>query len=511
MLAALIILAGAIAPAPAPPETLADAIERAYRTNPTLSAARYDQRATDEELAQARALLRATTQVELSAGYDHTVAGRTTQAGRPLIDQLLGNTIDRNDVLARLTLDQPLWTGGRATAAIQAAEGDIRAGRAALRGSEGDLLANVISTFLDVRRDMATVEIRRTGAARLAAITAEVEARREAGELTRTDVAQSQTQLEAARVALTSAEEQLEASRATFATLTGAPPGILAPPPPLPLVPNSIAAAYTTAGRNNPELERAIANEAASRARIAQARAERSPTLSVRGTAQLAGKALPYVLDNQDQGYGGRVTLTIPLTQGGRVGSAIAQAEARNAADRLRVDVTERDTIEAIRAAWNAMAAAGRNVATQRAQLAAAQIYVEGMGEEYREGLRSTFDVLFAENSLRDTQVALLASERDAYVAQAILLRRIGELEASKIMTGTWLYDPSSNTWAAARRGATPFDPLLRAVDRIGGVDDRAGKIVQSPRLPEAPLVAAPAMARPTDPIVTDVPPVLPR
>ena len=66
-----------------------------------------------------------------------------------------------------------------------------------------------------------------------------------------------------------------------------------------------------------------------------------------------------------------------------------------------------------------ALARARNNVRTRTVQLQAARVYYEGTFEEYREGLRSTFDVLYAQNSLRETEIALLSSERDSYVAQA--------------------------------------------------------------------------------------------
>jgi outer membrane protein len=100
--------------------------------------------------------------------------------------------------------------------------------------------------------------------------------------------------------------------------------------------------------------------------------------------------------------------------------------------------------------------------------LKAARIYYEGTFEEYREGLRSTFDVLYAQNSLRETEVALLASKRDRYVAQAILLRHMGQLEARQLLAGAPVLDPAEYTRRAARRGALPGDALFRAIDSLG-------------------------------------------
>lgn len=491
---------------PLPTETLADAIALAYRTNPTLGVRRYELRATDENLAQALSELRPTTEVQVSGGYDYTDPGRITQAARPLIDRLNNPHIERNDLGAQFIVNQPLYTGGRATADIAAANQDIRAGREALRGTEGDLLVGVITAYVDVRRDSKALGIRRKNVDVLLATLDEVSARREAGELTRTDIAQAQTQLQSARVQLNAAEAQLEQSRASYAGLVGLNPGVLAVEPALPQLPGSIDEAFDIAERFNPEMAQAIYAERASRARIAAARAAGRPTLSLRGTAGLSGQAVPLHDYNEDQAFTGRAILTIPLSAGGHTGSQVAQASDRNSADRLRIEAARRQMVQNIVSAWNQMVTSERNETVQRVQLDAARVYYEGTFEEYRAGLRSTFDVLFAQNSLRDTEISLLGSRRDLYVAKANLLRQLGRLEAASLLTGTGLYDPSTHVREVEHRGALPWDAGLRAVDRIDAPNQRQQRLEQPARLPDTPAIAPAAPSVRDAPLVTQSP-----
>ncbi len=494
------------APEPAPTETLADAIALAYRTNPTLGAGRYELRATDENLAQALSELRPTTQVQVSGGYDYTNPGRITQAARPLNDRLNHPNIERNDLSAQFIVDQPLYTGGRATADIAAAGQDIRAGREALRSTEGDLLVGVITAYVDVRRDAKALAIRRKNVDVLLATLGEVTARREAGELTRTDIAQAQTQLQSARVQLNAAEAQLEQSRSVYTGLVGLNPGILAAEPPLPLLPGSTDAAFEIAEASNPELAQAVYTERASRARIAAARSEARPTLSLRGTAGASGQAIPFHDYNQDKALTGRAVLTIPLTSGGRTGSLIAQASDRNSADRLRIEAARRQMVQNIVSAWNQMVTSDRNEGVQRVQLDAARVFYEGTFEEYRAGLRSTFDVLYAQNSLRDTEISLLASKRDLYVAQANLLRQLGRLEVGSLLTGTGLYEPSAHVREVERRGAMPWDAGIRIIDRTLAPSQAQQSIEQPARLPDTPRIAPAGPTITGQPLITASP-----
>jgi outer membrane protein len=493
-----------------PAQTLADAIELAYRTNPALGAQRYELRATDEGLAQALAAFRPTAQINASGGYSRTDTGRVTEANRPIGDRFRSpGEFAVNDLQTQLEIDQSLSTGGRASAGVSAAREDIKAGREGLRGVEGDLLAQVIGAYADVRRDMRTVSIRRNGVRVLTALLDEIVARREAGELTRTDVAQAETQLVQARIQLDAVDGQLQNSRANFAALVGTEPGMLAPEPPLPLLPKSIDAAFDTAMRFNPALAQAIHSERASRARIGVARAAARPSLTLRGTIGTSGQLAPFYGYNQDNILTGRVILTIPLSQGGQVGSQVAQAADRNSADRLRIETARRQVVQNIVNAWNQMVTSRRIEIEQQVQLEAAKVYYEGTYEEYRAGLRSTFDVLFAQNSLRDTQVAQLASRRDSYVAQASLLRQIGLLEIDKIATGTAVYEPADHLRKVEARGRPPWEGAVQAIDAIGRPADRQTRIEQPERLTDTPGIA-PGEVEVDDPPLATTSPALP-
>ena len=466
-----------------PTENLPDAIARAYRANPHLLARRYDQRATDENLGIAMSELRPTAQVQAVGEYDKTVPGRITQATR------LGSEspiITSNSVTSRFTVVQPITTGGKASADIAAARNDIRSGQAALRAAEGDILLAAITAYLDVFRDTRILAIRDTNLQALAATLAEVKARRTAGELTLTDIAQAETQLHIAQAATEAARANLAASRAAYESVIGNAPGILATPSSLPPLPPSGEAALAQAEQNSPELSQARYSEAASRARVSAARAAGNATLSIQGAAGLTGQAVPFYLRNQDQGFTGQLVLTVPLSAGGRIRSAINQASATNSGDRMRIEAARRDTAQAVIAGWSAVDATQRSEGIVRAQRESARIFYEGSLYEYRAGLRSTFDVLFAQGTLRDSDIAVAQIAHDAYLAQATLLRHIGLLDAHDLLPGTPLYDPAENLRHIERRNAVPWEPVIRTIDSADQPSPRVRATVSSVSPPPA-------------------------
>src|SRR6185312_14834532 len=132
-----------------------------------------------------------------------------------------------------LNFSQPIWTGGRVAAAVSAAQGDILSGRETLRRVESQVLLTVIQAYVDVRRDQEGLRIRQENVNVLQKQLEQSKAEFDVGQITRTDVAQSESRLAAAQALTQSAVAQLAISRANYAAVVGQNPGELAPEPSL--------------------------------------------------------------------------------------------------------------------------------------------------------------------------------------------------------------------------------------------------------------------------------------
>lgn len=490
--AALVLMCAGSASA----ETLADAIAFAYRSNPTLQSSRYDLRAADETIVQARSELRPTAELDVTGSYTRTVDGRTTSAANFFSPEASG----QNSNQAQLAVEQPIYTGGRATADRRVAEANIRTQREVLRGAEGDLLLGVITAYVGVRCYQATLVSWQDNVSALERLVKEIQARQVAGELTRTDIAQAQDQLQIAREEVVATEQQLESSRTDYAALVGRNAGDLAEEPPLPQLPHDADSAYDLAERQSPELEQARYTEVASREEVAVAKSAGRPTMALRGTATLSGEAVPYRLRDQDQGFVGSVVLSMPLSEGGRVASQVRQAQDEDDSNRLKIEAERRTIDRAVSDAWNQMVASQRTLALVEAQRMAATTQLDGMINEYRVGLRSTFDVLYAEQQLTQAEVALFGAQRDRYVAQATVLRETGLLEAEAIMTGVPLYDPASHLRQVENRNALPWDKVISAIDHVAMPGTRQKMLQQPATGQQKPAIANVGSSEPDTP-----------
>jgi outer membrane protein len=442
-------------------ETLAEAIAFAYQSNPTLQAQRAQLRATDETYVQARSGYGPTVQVQATASYNQDRL-RDTFSG----DVPLAATTDRSNLgNAQVVVDQPLYTGGRTTLTVHGAEGRIRASREALRATEQNVVLSVIQAYLDVCRDVQAIDIRRANLDALQLQLKETRARQRAGEVTQTDIAQAEAQVYSEEAGVALAENQLRASRTAYATIVGRAPGDLVAAPSLPGIPHASDTAFQIATEASPEFQQALLTEQISRNDVRIARTSERPTISLRGTYGYSATLDPLNQRNRDRGFTGRAVVSIPIFTSGRLSSQIRQALEVNGSDRLSIEAARRTMVQNVANAWNEMITYTGNVDRQSAQVQAAAVAFKGMRLEYRAGERSTLDVLIAEETLRDAELARLNAQHDAALASALVLRYIGRLDARDIVAGLPAYDPAAHFKAIENKGALPIERLSRGLD----------------------------------------------
>jgi outer membrane protein len=453
-------------------ETLQEAIALAYRTNPTLLAQRANQRALDESIVQARAGLRPTIDVGANAGYSRTtfpeVSSFQDTDGDGIPDTQVATSSSESESLgASIGLSQTLYTGGRLAHGITAAEANILAGRENLRDIEQTVLAAVIQAYADVIRDIEILRIRQENLGVLRRQLDESSARFEVGEITRTDVAQSEARLAQSEADLAQAQAQLSVSRAAYAAVVGQAPGDLAPMPALPHVPTPFAPALDVALADNPGVRAAAYTLQAAEANVAAAKSAFLPsarlTASYGGTSDDFGN--PDITERTSLQVG--ATLSVPLFTGGLNGSRVAQQLERANAAQINVEGERRNTLRDVSSAFAQTVSARASLEAGDEAVRAASVAAEGVRQEAQVGLRTTLDVLNQELELRNAQVTLASARRNEYVAQASLLAAMGRLEGPDLDTALDPYDPAANYQRVRNRGALPWDGVIESIDRI--------------------------------------------
>jgi outer membrane protein len=278
----------------------------------------------------------------------------------------------------------------------------------------------------------------------------------EVGEITRTDVAQAEARLSAGEAGLAGARAQLEASRANYAQVVGASPGSLTPPPPAPALPEAFDVAVETALAANPDYLRL---KAAERAAVQQVRIDQSsllPSVSVVGRADRAFDQ--GIRGAESEGLSATAQVSVPLFDAGILRSRVRQSKTVLDRARSQTEETRRAVVANVSDAWNGHTAARRQVEASRKQESAAKLALEGAEQELQVGLRTTLDVLNAQQEFLEAQLAVVSAERNAYVAAHALLQSVGALDAQTLGVNAPLYDPNEHK-RAARRAILANDP----------------------------------------------------
>ncbi|MEL7187958.1 MAG: TolC family outer membrane protein [Pseudomonadota bacterium] len=434
---------------PAQADTLREALVSAYNTNPTLLGQRATQRATDEEVPINKAGARPS--VDSTVNVIEFVRQNANSFFQP-----------QRVLTAQANLGVPIYNGGAVKNGIRAAEERVLAGQADLRATESAIFSQTVAAYMDVLRTEALAGL---AANQVEVLRVNLEATRdrfEIGDLTLTDVAQSESRLAGAEGDLLNAQSNLIAAQQTYIQLVGQSPVALEAPPPLPGLPDNVGLAVDTALKFNPDLLAAKERADAAGFDTKVAGAGRLPTVSLFGTYDYnntLGTIPDFPLDPSDPnsptvpsdqttfGVQAGVTVRIPLFQGGLPAARQRQAGARESAALENVIATERSIIAQTRSAYASWQASNAVIKSSQAAVEAAELSLEGVRAENSIGNRTILDVLNAEQELLSARAQLVTARRNAYVAGFTLLAAMGSAEARDLNldTGGPLYDPMVN------------------------------------------------------------------
>ena len=419
-------------------DTLRDALTATYATSPVLNAQREALKGTDASVAIASAQARPQVAATIGVNRDLTRSGVlvTSRSKGPIVS-------------GGLDLNLPLFAGGRVRNSLEAARARVEAGRATLRAVEGDVFAEAVESYVDVLRDRAVKDLNENQVRVLSENLRASTRLFEAGDLTRTDIAQSQARLSSAQGQLSLAQARLSVSEEGYLRIVGRRPDALTAPPPLPPLPATASEAARVAMARNPRLTAALQQARAAGLDVRVAFSDRLPTLS----GVIGGDYVNYLGDEPGIGIpraGAQttvgITTRIPLYQGGAPSARIRQARAAEGQLLEQTVATERAVIANVRSAFVTYEASVKAIESNQDAVTANELALRGTRAERSVGTRTVIEVLNAEQELLNSQVQLITARRDAYVAGFGLLQAMGQANFDELgLEGGPLYDPLGN------------------------------------------------------------------
>lgn len=424
----------ALATAPCSAQTLDEALASAYRANATLNSQRAATRATDEYVPIALAGYRPQLSATASLGTQWTEARTASDIGQY-----------RNDPSGvAITISQTIYDGLKTSSSVRGAEAQVKGQRELLRNTEQLVLLDAATAYMNVLQYRALVTLDRQN---LTAFEEELKAAQDrfaVGEVTQTDVAQAQASVANARSTLSTAIANLNSAEATFFQVIRLQPKNLSPGRPADRsLPKTLDAALSLGLARHPAIRAAQYAVDQGQAQVKVAEAQLAPTLTLNGSA---GSDYHYYDDGDlvKRGTSAAATLnlSVPIYQGGSEYASIRESKELYAQARIEVE-TDRDQVRAsVQQYWGEREAASAAIESAQASVAANEIALTGVREEWRVGQRTTLDVLNAQTALFEARSNLVVAQRDRVVASYSLLAAVGGLNAGELKLNVPTYDP---------------------------------------------------------------------
>jgi outer membrane protein len=452
-LSAVAAIAGGALTLSAHAETLEMSLTQAYQNNPTLNAQRAAVRATDEGVPQALSGYRPRITANASIGQLHQeLTNKATGGPSPYIN--LDGTV--NPITYGITATQTLFNGFQTGNSTRQAESLVLAARENLRATEQTILLNAATAYMNLLRDTAILDLQKRNVEVLQEQLRQTRDRFNVGEVTRTDVAQSESRLAAGRSSVLSAEANYKTSAAVYRQVIGHDPHNLTAATPVDrFSPVAQAAAVGAAIAGHPSVLAAQYNVDAAQSQVKVAEGALYPTISLQGSVQKAEDSSITSVKSLNSSIVGQ--LTVPVYQGGAEYSAIRQAKETLGQRRIDLDTARDQARQTAVQSWGQLEAAKANIEATEAQVQAAEIALNGVREEARVGQRTTLDVLNAQQELVNARVSLVTAQRDRVVASYTLLASVGRLSPRTLGLRVPSYDPQvhyhqvRDAWAGVR------------------------------------------------------------
>jgi outer membrane protein len=415
-------------------ETISGALARAYMGSPDLNQQRALTRSIDENIPRN------------TAGFRPTVTGTGT-LGTQYFDTRTPLTPTRqphtNPRGLQLSITENIYNGNRTVNGVRQADSQVLQSRESLRVSEQNILNAAATAYMNVLRDTAIANLAQNNIDVLQQQLKQTNDRFRVGEVTRTDVAQSEAALAQGQAQAFTAQSNLQNSLAVFRQLIGVDARSLEAARALEqLVPKSSSEAVSWALREHPQVQAALHNVDTAELQVKINEGALLPSVNVTGLVSKQTEP-QNVIDNRSLTVSVIGTLSVPIYDGGFTTSTIRQSKELFGQARLQADLARDQVRAAAVSAYNTWTSSRLIIESTQAAVRANEIALAGIREEAKVGQRTTLDVLNAQQALLQARVNLITAQRDRVVGSYALVAAVGHLFARRLALKVDHYDPT--------------------------------------------------------------------
>ena len=404
--------------------TLSEALLEAYINNPELNAERENIKVSQEDLNISRSEFLPTVTVSTSKSKEDT--GKLTDR--------TGTNSSITDVDPKtqsIVIEQKLFQGFAGIAEMQKSKIGLSLAEAKLLKVEQETLYKAIDAYSGLVAALEKLIINQRNIDLLERQVETNQARLERGQITLTDLAQSESSFAGAQAKFIQAKNETITTKLVYEKIIG------------PIIntndlkkqsdlnfktPESLDKAIEVSKKNNPDLIIAKLDYEQSEKDVVIARSDLSPsaTLSLSSTKTDDASS---TIDERDKEIA-KATISWPIFKGGKNSASLNRSKNLKSRKKLLLDNAVKTNNTSVASAWSSLQSSKSLLNSVKLQVKAAEIANEGVTVEYESGLgRSTLDVIQSNLNLLTSKISLVESERNYLLSQFKLLQSVGLLK----------------------------------------------------------------------------------
>ncbi len=404
-------------------DSLYDALKITYKNNKELNAERENVNIAEQDLKISKGNYLPKGTITSSKSQQDT-SKLTNQSGGD------ASTNDVDPVNTTIKLEQTLIDFGR-SAELKKSQLGLNLSKEKLKKIEQEIFYKAIEAYSNLIASSEKVKINEKNLNLLIRQVENDKTRLEIGQITLSDLSQSESSLAGAEAKNIKAMNDLITSKLDYENVIGKIINIedlnksLNPISPLP---QSLNDAIKLSINNNPNILIAKIEYEQSEKDIKISKSELAPTATL-SIERSNTEDFSSTIDEKEQDTI-KATITWPFFSGGKNLAKVNKNQSEKIRKRLLLDNTIKSNETSISSAWSNYQSSESILKSIRAQVNAAEIANEGITEEYQRGSRSTLDFIQSTAILLDARISLANSERDFVLAQYNLLKSIGLLNS---------------------------------------------------------------------------------
>ena len=407
-------------------ETFTQALKKAYEDNSELNAERESINISEQELKVSRSAYLPTITLSGSQSEESTEKLTKQSGGDARLD-------DVDPTEQSITITQTLIDFGR-RAELEKSKIGLDLSKAKLLKKEQDILYKSIEAYTGLIAANEKFKINQSNVNLLDRQVETDRIRLERGQITLSDVAQSESSLAEAQAKLIQAESNLLIGLLNYKNVIGeiSDPELLSKSSIIEIdLPSTLETAIELSKKNNPDLKISEFEYQQSRKDTSNAKSDLAPTATL-SFDKSKTEDLSATYDEREKDVL-KATVTWPFYSGGKNIATLKKNQSLELQKSLLLDDMIKENQTNVASAWSSYQSNQSLLNSVRSQVNAAEIASEGILAEYNSGSnkRTTLEVIQSNSLLLDAQISLADSERNYILSQFNLLKSVGLLNST--------------------------------------------------------------------------------